>query len=104
MLGSQLVSTIAKIGIFNFNASATAICSRVVSTTNKAPGRRVISEIEPKFFSNLARERSTAKRSFLDNELNVPSSLERSIESIFLTAFLIVTKLVSIPPGHLSVM
>jgi len=40
--------------MFNFFASAIAICSRFVSITNKAPGQRVMSEIEPKFFSNLA--------------------------------------------------
>ena len=40
----------------------------------------------------------------LDNELKVPSFFILSIIAIFLTAFLIVTKLVNIPPGHLSVM
>ena len=53
--GSELVSTIAKIGMFNFCASLMAMCSRLMSTTNNAPGRRVISVIEPKFFSNFAR-------------------------------------------------
>ena len=80
------------------------MCSRLMSITNSAAGRRVMSEIEPKFFSNLALKRSTCKRSFLESVKNVPSFFIRSIEAIFLTALRIVTKLVNIPPGHLSVM
>ena len=44
-----MVSIIAKIGIFNFLASATAMCSFLTSTTKIAPGKRVMSVIEPKF-------------------------------------------------------
>ena len=53
-VGSELVSTNAKTGMFNFCASDTAMCSFFTSMTNKAPGKRVMSEIEPKFFSNFA--------------------------------------------------
>jgi hypothetical protein len=69
-----------------------------------APGKRVISEIEPRFFSSFALKRSTCNRSFLERVRKVPSFFILSIEAIFLTAFRMVTKLVSIPPGHLSVM
>ena len=97
------MSTIAKIGIFNFCASLTEIFSFRVSTINIAPGNLVISEIEPRFFSSLPLKRSTCNFSFLDNVSKVPSFFILSIATIFLTALRIVTKLVSIPPGHLSV-
>ena len=102
--GSELVSTMAKIGMFSFWASFTAMCSRMVSTINKAPGRRVISAIDPRFFSNLARSRSTCRRSFLESVLKVPSFFILSIDAIFFTALRMVTKFVSIPPGQRSVM
>ncbi len=79
------------------------MCSLIISTTNKAPGSLVISEIEPKFFSNLSLSLSVCNLSFLESVLKVPSFFILSIAAIFLTAFLIVTKFVSIPPGHLSV-
>ena len=75
-----------------------------MSTTNKAPGRRVISVIEPKFFSNLALILDTCNFSFLERVSNVPSFFILSTAAIFLTALRIVTKFVNIPPGHLSVM
>ena len=80
------------------------MCSRVVSTMKRAPGRRVISVIDPKFFSNLALRRLTCKRSFLESVSKVPSFFIRSIDAIFFTALRIVTKFVSIPPGQRSVM
>ena len=91
-------------GMFSFCASLTAMCSRRISTINNAPGKRVISEIEPKFFSSLARKRSTCNFSFLERVLNVPSAFILSMAAIFLTALRMVTKLVSIPPGQRSVM
>ena len=102
--GSELVSTMAKIGIFNFCASLMAMCSRLISTTKRAPGKRVISVIEPKFFSNLARKRLTCSFSFLESVSKVPSFFMRSMAAIFLTALRMVTKLVNIPPGQRSVM
>ena len=75
-----------------------------MSTTNKAPGKRVISVIEPKFFSNFALIRETCSLSFLERVSKVPSFFILSTVAIFLTALRIVTKFVSIPPGHLSVM
>ena len=97
------MSTIAKMGIFNFCASLIAMCSRLISTTKSAPGSRVISEIEPKFFSNLALKRLTCNFSFLERVSKVPSFFMRSIEAIFLTALRMVTKFVNIPPGQRSV-
>ena len=41
------------LGIFSFLASLKAIFSLVVSTIKIAPGSLVISDIDPKFFSNL---------------------------------------------------
>ena len=77
--------------------------SLTISTTKIAPGSLVILAIEPKFFSNFSLCLPICNFSFFDNVLNVPSCFILSIELIFLTAFLIVIKLVSIPPGHLSV-
>ena len=53
-LGSEFVSTIAKIGILSFWASLTAIFSLSISTIKIAPGNLVIFEIEPRFFSNFS--------------------------------------------------
>ena len=75
-----------------------------MSTTNNAPGNLVISVIEPRFFSSFALSLSICNFSLLERASKVPSCFVLSIADIFLTAFLIVTKLVSIPPGHLSVM
>ena len=74
-----------------------------MSTTKIAPGSLVMDVMEPKFFSSLALVLSTLNFSFLERVSNVPSSLVLSIADIFLTAFLIVTKFVNIPPGHRSV-
>ena len=90
--------------MFNFCASLTAMCSRRISTTKSAPGKRVMSEIEPKFFSSLARKRSTCSFSFLERVSKVPSAFILSMAAIFFTALRMVTKLVSIPPGQRSVM
>src|SRR5690625_7804228 len=51
-LGSLLVSTIAKLGLFTLFASLTAISSSVVSITKSAGGKRVIFDIEPEFFAS----------------------------------------------------
>ena len=80
------------------------MCSLLMSTTNNAPGNLVISVIDPKFFSSFALNLSICNFSLLERASNVPSCLVLSMADIFFTAFLIVTKLVSIPPGHLSVM
>ena len=53
--GSLLVSTIAITGMPNFLASASAMCSFITSTMKMAAGMRFMSEIEPRFFSSLAR-------------------------------------------------
>ena len=80
------------------------MCSRLISTTNNAPGRRVISAIEPKFLSSFSRRRFICSFSFLESVSKRPSCFIRSIVCIFFIALRIVTKFVSIPPGHLSVM
>ena len=77
--------------------------SLLMSTTKMAPGNLVISVIEPKFFSSFDRILFTCNLSFLDSVSKVPSFFIRSMDPIFFTAFRIVTKLVNIPPGHLSV-
>ncbi|MNT61631.1 hypothetical protein D3C72_1992890 [compost metagenome] len=64
--GSELVSTIAKVGMFNFNASVTAMCSFLTSIKNKAAGKRFKSAIPPKSDSNLIRSRWIIKRSFFE--------------------------------------
>ena len=52
--------------MFKRFASATAICSLVISTINKAEGKRVKSATEPKLVSNLARSREICNFSFLE--------------------------------------
>ena len=101
--GLELVSTIANIGIFRFLASATAICSFLTSTMKIAAGSLFISEILPKILSILSLCLVSCNRSLLDKCIAVPSFIILSIDVIFLMVFLVVLKLVSIPPGHLSV-
>ena len=84
-------------------ASLIAIFSLTTSTTNIAPGSLVIFAIDPRFFSNFSLSLPICSFSFFERVLNVPSCFILSMELIFFTAFLIVIKLVSIPPGHLSV-
>ena len=103
LLGFELVSTIAKVGIPNFAASDTAMCSFIISTINIAEGILFILEIDPKFFSNFSLVLEICNLSLFDKVDKVPSSSILSIESIFLIDFLIVEKLVNKPPGHLSV-
>jgi hypothetical protein len=99
--GSELVSTIAKLECLIFELLLLR-CVPLISTTNAA-GNLDISEIEPKFFSNLARRRS-CKTLFLRKCHESTIFLHFINSSHFFTALRIVTKLVSIPPGHLSVM
>ena len=101
ILGFELVSTIANTGIFNRLASLTAMYSFEMSTTKRAAGRRVRSAILPRFFSSLARCLVICSFSLFDKVSKVPSVAILSIADIFFTAFLMVGKLVSIPPGHL---
>ena len=89
--------------MFKRLASATAMCSLFISTINKAEGRRVRSAIEPKFFSNFAFSLVICNLSLFEMVVVSLSFNNFSKEFIFLTAFLIVTKLVSIPPGQRSV-
>src|SRR5258708_13661129 len=67
--GSELVSTIAKVGIFNFNASETAMCSFFTSIRNSAAGKRLRSAIPPNKVSNLIRSRCIISLSFLERLL-----------------------------------
>ena len=98
--GLQLVSTMAIMGIPILLASATAIASFLVSMINTAPGISFISLIPPRFFSSFARSLFSFETSFFVRLSKVPST---SILSIFfsrITDFLIVVKLVSMPPSH----
>jgi hypothetical protein len=54
LLQRELVSTIAKLECLILSFFY-AMCSALISTTNNAAGNLDISEMEPKFFSNLAR-------------------------------------------------
>ncbi len=101
--GSLLVSTIANTGMPNFLASAKAMCSFITSTMKIAAGMRVKSEMEPKFFSSLARWRLTCKRSRLDMVDNVPSFSILSMVLILRTALRMVAKFVNMPPDQRSV-
>src|ERR1700688_852548 len=53
--GSQLVSTIATIGMFSLLASVTAMCSFLQSMTKTAPGSRFMSAMPAKLFSRRSR-------------------------------------------------
>ena len=103
MFGLELVSTIANVGMFSLRASATAICSLLMSTINNAAGSLDKSDTEPKVFSNFSLSLEINKRSFLLIFSHVPSVAILSMVPIFLMALRIVAKLVNIPPGHLSV-
>ena len=89
--------------MFRRLASLTALASFWTSTTKRAEGRRLMSRMDPRFFSSFARWRSTWRRSLLASFSNVPSSFILSMVFIFLTALRMVGKLVSIPPGQRSV-
>ena len=101
--GFAFVSTIANVGIFNLCASFTAMCSLITSTMKIADGRRVRSWIEPRSLSSFALCRLIINRSRFDMVAHVPSVSILSIAPIFLIALRMVAKLVSMPPGHLSV-
>ena len=101
--GSEFVSTIPNIGIFNFFASFTAIDSLNTSTIKIAAGILVISAILPRLISNFSLCLEICNLSLLEIFLKVPSTAILSIEFIFLIAFLTVGKLVNIPPDHRSV-
>jgi hypothetical protein len=97
--GSELVSTIAKLECLILSFFI-AMCSALISTTNNAAGNLDISEIEPKFFSNLARRRSTCKRSLESHECTIFLHFINS--SHFFNGF--TDSEVSIPPPGHSVM
>ena len=59
--GSQLVSTRATMGIFRRRPSATALCSRLMSTTNMAAGYLSIERMPSRFL-----KRRAASRRYMD--------------------------------------
>src|SRR5205823_4119165 len=63
--GSALVSTMATTGMPSLFASATAMRSFFESTTNNAPGSRLMFLIPDRYFSSLLRSRSNNSCSFL---------------------------------------
>ena len=98
--GLQLVSTMATMGTPTRRASATAMASLRGSMMNTTPGRSFISLIPPRFFSRAAFSLTRRAISFLVSFSKVPST---SIFSIFFSRssdFLIVAKLVSMPPSQ----
>ncbi len=98
--GLQFVSTTATIGTATFRASVTAMDSLRVSMTKTTPGSSFISLMPPRFFSSWARSFMSRAISFFVRFSKVPSI---SIFSSFFrrrSDFLIVAKLVSMPPSH----
>ena len=100
--GSLLVSRMPNTGIPSFFASATAMASFFVSTTKRPPGRRFISLMPPRLFSSFSFFLSICRISFFVRLSYVPSTAIFSKFFRCLILFLIVVKLVSIPPSHLS--
>ncbi len=88
--GFELVSTMAKVGIFNLRASARAMCSLRISTIKTAAGCLVISEIEPKVFSSFSLCLVLKSFSLLFNVSHEPSDFILSIVAILRIDFLVV--------------
>ena len=102
--GLEFVSTIAKTGMFKFFASAKAMCSFLTSTIKIAAGSLFISDTLPNTLPIFSLCLVNCSLSLFDMVSAVPSFIILSIEDIFFTVLRVVLKLVSIPPGHLSVM
>ena len=69
--GSQLVSTMATMGMPSFLASAIAICSLLVSITNSRSGRPPISLMPPSDLLSESRSRVSCRISFLVRPLGL---------------------------------
>ena len=88
--GSQLVSTIAITGMPSLLASATAMSSRLGSTTNSTSGRPSMSRMPERLRCIFSRSRSRRSFSFLVSGLSssprrCSSSLSRWIEPLIVT-------------------
>ena len=100
--GSQLVSTTATIGSPSLLASVTAMCSFLVSITNRASGRLPRVRMPPRLRWSFSSSRLWCSASFLGMASKSPTSRMRSSSVILATRELIVWKLVSIPPSQRS--
>ena len=98
-----MVSTTPTIGIPRRAASATAISSFLVSTTNTSEGGPGISLIPANTNCSRSRSRVSRETSFLDSFSKVPSVAMRSRSCRRLMLVRMVLKLVSIPPSQRSV-
>ena len=97
--GSELESRIAITGMFNTLASATAMCSLLVSITNSTSGRPPISLMPPSARSSLLRCRVSLSSSFLVKPVS-PSSSCSSTSRRRLIDLEMVFQLVSMPPSQ----
>ncbi len=88
--------------MFNLFASLTAIDSFLISTMNKAPGKRDIVSTPSRIFFSLSFSLVRNNLSFLVILSKVPSVSCFSMLLSLLMLFLIVEKFVNIPPSHLS--
>ena len=76
------------------------MCSFVGSTTNTAPGSLGMSLMPPRFFSSLVARLLEPATSFLVSFSKVPSAFMRSSFLSLSMLFLMVEKLVSMPPSQ----
>ena len=100
--GSQFVSTKAIIGILSSFASLTAIDSFFVSKTRRHEGTFFISLIPDRSFKSFSFFLVISSFSFLESFSQSPSTSIASISLSLSVLFLIVLKLVRVPPSHLS--
>ena len=98
--GLQSVSTTATTGMPSLLASVTAMCSRTVSSTKIASGRRSISWMPLRLRSSFSSSRPSMRASFLGMASNSPESRMRWYSCILETRLEIVWKLVSMPPSQ----
>ena len=89
-------------GSFNLLASATAMCSFFVSSTNTASGGRVRSRMPLRLRSSFASSREMRRASFLGMTSSSPELRIRWNSFILPMRLEMVSKLVRRPPSHRS--
>ena len=88
------------IGIRRRRASATAMASRLVSTTKTAPGRSVMLRMPSRLRFSFASSARSFRASFFGSEAMVPSASMFSSCTIREIRLRMVTQLVSMPPSQ----
>ena len=101
--GSALVSTIATTGMPSLLASAIAIRSFFASTMKMTPGKRVMFLMPSRFRLSFCCSRSNPNCSFFVKNSYAPSESPCSISFRRRICFLMVWKLVNVPPSQRSV-